>query len=116
MSPLPFAGLRYYHLDVSCRRLLFRSWHRGTQESDVILGLFAETFLTTLDGAQLGRFEALLDCADGDLFDWICGGSTPPIQCDHDVMRQRRDFWARRNRKAMAVRTTSARQPRSNMS
>jgi antitoxin CptB len=71
MSALPFAGLRYYHLDASCRRLLFRSWRRGARESDVILGLFAETFLTTLEGAQLAGFEALLDCADGDLFDWI---------------------------------------------
>ena len=32
-----------------------------------------------LQDAQLGRFEALLDCADGDLFDWICGGSTRPF-------------------------------------
>jgi len=52
------------HPDVRRRRLLFRCWHRGTQESDLILGSFAEDSLETLDNGQLGRFEALLDCTD----------------------------------------------------
>jgi antitoxin CptB len=81
-------------LDVRCRRLLFRCWHRGTQESDMILGMFADAFLKSLDSAQLDRFEALLDCSDPDLFDWIFGGSTPPPEHDHDVMRLLRGFSA----------------------
>jgi len=48
--------------DIRCRRLLFRCWHRGTQENDLILGAFAETSLARLDSNQLDRFEALLDC------------------------------------------------------
>jgi antitoxin CptB len=79
-------------LAVRCRRLLFRCWHRGTQESDMILGMFADEFLKSLDRAQLDRFEALLDCADPDLFDWIFGGSTPPPEHDHDVMSLLRNF------------------------
>jgi antitoxin CptB len=78
---------RNERFDVRRRRLLFRCWHRGTQENDMILGMFADRFLETLDGAQLDRFEALLDCADPDLFDWISGASTPPPEHDHDVMR-----------------------------
>ena len=86
-----------HHSDIRRRRLLFRSWHRGTQESDLILGSFAETSLMDFDGTQLDRFEALLDCADTDLFDWIFGGSAPPPEHDHDVMRLLRDFrvWRR---------------------
>jgi antitoxin CptB len=60
---------RDHYLDVRCRRLLFRCWHRGTQESDLILGRFAECHLADLDSTQLARFEALLDCTDADLFD-----------------------------------------------
>jgi succinate dehydrogenase flavin-adding protein (antitoxin of CptAB toxin-antitoxin module) len=45
-----------------------------------------------LDGTQLDRFEALLDCADTDLFDWIFGSSAPPPENDDDVMRLLRDF------------------------
>jgi antitoxin CptB len=77
---------------IRCRRLLFRCWHRGTQESDVILGSFAETFLESLDSSQLSRFEALLDCTDPDLFDWIFGVSNPPPEHDHDVMQLLRSF------------------------
>ena len=85
------------HADVRSRRLLFRCGHRGTQESDLILGPFAERSLANLDSAQLDRFEALLDCADPDLFEWIFGGSVPPPEHDHDLMRLLRDFCAARS-------------------
>jgi antitoxin CptB len=83
---------------VRFRRLLFRSWHRGTQEGDLILGSFAENCLPSCDTAQIDRFEALLDCTDPELFDWIIGGITPPPQHDHDVMRLLRDFCTRPSR------------------
>lgn len=85
-------GREHDHADVRCRRLLFRSCNRGTQESDLILGSFAETSLPKFDGIQLDRLEALLDCSDPDLFDWIFGVTPPPAQHDHDVMRLLRDF------------------------
>ena len=78
--------------DLRRRRLLFRSWHRGTQETDLILGSFAEISLAAFDTAQLDRFEALLDCADADLFDWVAGRGLPPMEHDHDVMRLLRTF------------------------
>jgi len=84
--------------DVRRRRLLFRCWHRGTQESDFILGSFAEDSLKTLDSDQLGRFEALLDCTDPDLFDWIFGVSDPPPEHGHDVMELLRSFCTERHR------------------
>jgi len=83
---------------VRFRRLLFRSWHRGTQENDLILGSFAENCLPGFDTTQLNQFEALLDCTDPELFDWIFGGSAPPPQHDHDVLRSLRDFCARPGR------------------
>ena len=80
-------GMGRTHPDARRRRDLFRSWHRGTQEVDLLLGSFADYFLACFDGAQLNRFEALLDCPDVDLLDWITGRSTPPQEYDHDVMR-----------------------------
>jgi antitoxin CptB len=84
--------------DTRRRRLLFRSWHRGTQESDLILGRFADAHLADLDSAQLERFQALLDCSDADLFGWIIEGLAPPRHHDHDVMRLLREFCAVRQR------------------
>jgi antitoxin CptB len=86
------------HPDIRRKRLLFRCWHRGTQESDLILGSFAEDSIETLDDGQLGRFEALLDCIDPDLFDWIFGVCDPPPQHDHDVMQMLRSFRTGRHR------------------
>ena len=101
MSQLSGASpaLRNEHPDIRRRRLLFRCWHGGTQEIDLILGSFAEASLAGLDSAQLDRFEALLDCSDPDLFDWIVGGSTPPPSHDHDVMRLLRCHSATARRK-----------------
>ena len=71
--------------DLRRKRLLFRSWHRGTRESDLILGPFADSHLAGFDGDQLDRYEALLECADADLFEWITGRAAPPPEYDHDV-------------------------------
>ena len=73
--------------DTRRKRLLFRSWHRGTRESDLILGSFADAHLAGFDAAQLDRYEALLDCPDADLYDWIAGRAAPPAAYDHDVTR-----------------------------
>jgi antitoxin CptB len=78
--------------DIRRRRLLFRCWHRGAQESDLILGRFANVHLADFDSTQLERFEALLDCADTDLFDWIIAGSAAPKGYDHDVLCLLRAF------------------------
>jgi antitoxin CptB len=69
------------------KRLLFRSWHRGTRETDLILGHFAEAYLAGFDDAQLDRYEALLGCEDADLYDWVSGRTAPPAAHDNDVMR-----------------------------
>jgi antitoxin CptB len=69
------------------KRLLFRSWHRGTREADLILGSFAEQHLAGFDEVQLDRYEALLNLPDPDIFDWITGREPPPPESDHDVTR-----------------------------
>lgn len=73
--------------DIRRRRLYFRSWHRGTREADLVLGSFAEEHLARFDDSQLDRYEALLDCAETDLLDWILGREPPPPEHDHDVTR-----------------------------
>jgi antitoxin CptB len=73
--------------EIRRKRLLFRSWHRGTRESDLILGRFVDTHLAGFDEGQLDHYEALLDCADADIFDWVSGRTAPPPEHDHDVTR-----------------------------
>ena len=74
-------------LDIRRKRLLFRSWHRGTKEADLLLGSFAERHLADLSAAQLDRYEALLENDDADLWDWLVGRRPPPSDHDNDVIR-----------------------------
>ena len=69
------------------KRLLFRSWHRGTREADLLLGPFAEQHLADMNPGELDRYEALLGESDASLYDWISGRVAPPAQWDNDVLR-----------------------------
>ncbi len=73
--------------EIRRKRLLFRSWHRGTREAGLLLGSFAEQHIGKLTDAQLTRYEALLEHGDGDLLDWITGRAAPPCEHDSDVLR-----------------------------
>lgn len=55
------------------RRLLFRSWHRGIRETDLILGRFADTFIGALTEAELDEYERLLEVPDHDVYGWVTG-------------------------------------------
>jgi antitoxin CptB len=74
-------------LDVRRKRLLFRSWHRGTKEADLLLGSFAERHLRGFTPDQVDRYEALLTSEDSELLDWIAGRAAPPADRDSDVLR-----------------------------
>ena len=52
------------------KRVYFRSWHRGTQEGDMLLGRFADRHLATMEDQALTEFEAVLDVPEPDLLAW----------------------------------------------
>ena len=73
--------------DIRRKRLLFRSWHRGTREADLVLGSFAEAYLVGFDEERLAEYESLLACPDAELFDWIAGRRALPAEYDTEVTR-----------------------------
>ena len=60
-------------LDPRRRRTLYRSWHRGIREMDLIMGRFADAEIGDLSEAELDQFEALIEVPDRDLFKWLTG-------------------------------------------
>ncbi len=60
------------------KRLIFRSWHRGTREMDLIMGSFADRNVPGFDEAALRAYENLLEIPDPDLYNWISGVEAPP--------------------------------------
>ncbi|MBS7539810.1 FAD assembly factor SdhE [Ancylobacter lacus] len=78
-------------LDPRRRRILFRAWHRGTREMDLLMGRFADVHLPHLSDTEVAEFERLIEVEDPDLFRWI-GGETPPVEHDTAVFRRFRRF------------------------
>jgi len=65
-------------LDVRRRRVLFRAWHRGIREMDLIMGRFADAAIGEMTDAELDKFERLIEVPDRDLFRWITGEIETP--------------------------------------
>ena len=86
-------------LDARRRRLLYRSWHRGTREMDLIMGRFADATIGDLTDAELGELEQLADVPDPVLYGWLTGSRPVPDSHDLTVFRRLRDFHALRHAK-----------------
>jgi antitoxin CptB len=82
-------------LDLRRRKLLFRAWHRGMREMDLIMGRFADAILDRLSESELAEFEHLIELPDRDLLAWITGEETPPASNDGALFRKLRDFHLR---------------------
>jgi antitoxin CptB len=79
-------------LDARRRRLLFRSWHRGIREMDLVLGRFADAEVATLSDAELDEYERLLEIPDQQFFAWVSGAEPAPAEVDGTLFRRLRDF------------------------
>jgi antitoxin CptB len=82
-------------LDARRRRLLFRSWHRGIREMDLIMGRFADAHIGELSDAELDEYERLIELPDPDLLNWVTGASPPPPDHDTALFRRLCDFHMR---------------------
>jgi len=55
------------------RRLMFRAWHRGTKEADLMIGGFVARHIAAFTEPELDELEAVLELPDVDLADWLSG-------------------------------------------
>ncbi len=75
-------------LDGRRKKLLFRSWHRGIREMDLILGGFADRAIASLTERELDQYEHLLEVQDADLLSWITGQTRAPADFDTSILRK----------------------------
>jgi len=87
-------GLQRSTVDLDPRRkkILFRAWHRGMREMDLIMGRFAEERLDRMSEADLDVFELLIEAPDRDLLAWITGREPTPVNYDTEVFRALKAF------------------------
>lgn len=79
-------------LDPRRRRLLFRCWHRGIREMDLVLGGFADAHLASLTETELTELERWLEVPDQQIFAWVNGMEMTPQKFDTGLFRRLRDF------------------------
>jgi antitoxin CptB len=79
-------------LDPRRRRLLFRCWHRGLREMDLVLGEFADVHLATLAEGELDELERWLEVPDQQIFSWVNRMEATPHEFDTALFRRLRDF------------------------
>ncbi len=84
------------NLDERRRRLLYRSWHRGTREMDLIMGRFADAAISDLTEAEITELEQLAEVPDPELYAWLTGRRPVPDDYELTVFRRLRDFHALR--------------------
>ncbi|WP_419913389.1 succinate dehydrogenase assembly factor 2 [Hoeflea sp.] len=75
-------------LDPRQRRILFRAWHRGIREMDLILGHFADQNIDRLSPKELDIFESILEIDDRDLIQWVTGEIAVPKDYDTDLFQR----------------------------
>jgi antitoxin CptB len=79
-------------LDDRRKRLLFRCWHRGTREMDLILGRFADAEIANLSDDELGHLEYLMDVPDPDLYAALTGNVLPPPEYANGLFARIKSF------------------------
>jgi antitoxin CptB len=79
-------------LDERRRRILYRAWHRGIREMDLIMGRFADQEIGEMSDPDLDEFERLIEVPDRDLFRWITGEDPTPENYDTPVFRRLKGF------------------------
>lgn len=79
-------------LDVRRRKLLYRAWHRGMRETDLIMGRYADVAVADMSADEMCAFEALMEAPDRELLAWITGEVAVPAAYDTPLFRRLRAF------------------------
>jgi antitoxin CptB len=77
--------------DARRRRLLYRATHRGTQETDLLVGGYVAARIDAFSDADLDALDAILDLPDPDLANWLTGREDIPPEADSAMLRAMRD-------------------------
>ncbi|WP_455475420.1 FAD assembly factor SdhE [Bartonella sp. B17] len=77
-------------LDVRRRRLVFRAWHRGIREMDLIFGNYVNAHIVEMNDKTVSELEYIMSFDDRDLLMWVTGEILPPSDIDnllfHDIV------------------------------
>ncbi|NVJ96837.1 MAG: succinate dehydrogenase assembly factor 2 [Alphaproteobacteria bacterium] len=94
MSDLEYNPHKEIGLEDRRRRLLFRAWHRGIKELDLIFGNFVEAHKDEFSAEDCAWFETLFEEQDHEILGWVTKGIDIPEKFQGPMMDrlQKLDF------------------------
>ena len=77
-----------YADSVQVSRMLYRARQRGFLELDLLVGMWAEQHVPSMDRAHLDAFQDVLEQENPDMFKWITGqAAAPPSMLKNPVFK-----------------------------
>ena len=73
-------------------KLIYRSWHRGTKELDLILGNFIQDNISDMKETEIKVYEDLLASEDPEIYNWIVKSENPPNQQLDNLIKKIRSY------------------------
>jgi len=64
------------------RKIIFRAWHRGIREMDLLLGAYVDKNIRTMSAAELEKLEHIMHYEDSDLLHYFTGEAAVPADID----------------------------------
>ncbi|MBA8757323.1 MULTISPECIES: FAD assembly factor SdhE [Wolbachia] len=68
------------------RKLIYRSWHRGCKETDILLGHFALKYLDKFSLSELIEYEKIVDLDDYELYCYITRKTNLPPSLNSQIV------------------------------
>lgn len=84
-------------LDARRRRLVFRAWHRGIREMDLVLGQYVDAHIENMDENTLNELEEIMSYEDRDMLTWVTGEIPIPQNVDTPLFRDILNYRARKD-------------------
>lgn len=69
------------------RRILFRATHRGSHETDILIGGFVRARLADFTAAEMDDLEEIMELPDTALADWLTGRRPIPEDVNSAILR-----------------------------
>ena len=73
--------------EVRRRRILFRATHRGSHETDLLIGGFVRARLADFTATEMDELEEIMELPDTFLADWLTGRLPIPDDVNSPVLR-----------------------------
>jgi antitoxin CptB len=74
------------------KKLLFRAWHRGIREMDLIFGRFADAHIGEMPAQEIEEFAFLLEVFDRDLIQWFTDETETPTEWNTELFQKIKQY------------------------